>query len=93
MNVLNLKFAEDILDYGFDWNAFLAGLDTIATSSVSATPTGLTITNIEIDDNIVTVLIGSGVVGTVYNVVCEVVTVGGLTANSAMSLMISENAR
>jgi hypothetical protein len=83
------KFPSDVLDYGFDWTAFL-GSDTILTATMSASPAGLTVGTTSHLGYIVKAMISGGATGNTYLISCVITTSGGLTANSDFKLDIRE---
>lgn len=65
------------LDYSEDWADFLVDGDQIATSSWSATPSGLVLSNASIAGPITTIWLSGGTVGTTYRVANQIVTASG----------------
>ena len=64
-----------VLDYEFDWSAWL-GADTIATHTVTAAA-GLTVDSTEATGTAVTVWLSGGSIGQSYAVTCHIVTAAG----------------
>ena len=62
------------LDYGLDWSAWLASGETIATSTWSASPAGLTLHDDTDDGTTTTQWASSGAAGTDYTLTNRVVT-------------------
>lgn len=72
----------DVLDYTFDWSAWLAPTaDTIATSAMSVSPTGLTITSpaASYTSTNATVWASGGTVPQSYTVTNTITTAAGRT--------------
>lgn len=67
------------LDYGFDWEGWLASGDTISSSTWSVKPTGtsLTLSQETHDDNTTKVWLEDGDEGTRYTLTNKIVTNGG----------------
>lgn len=65
-----------VLDYGFDWSAWLADGDTIA-SVVWTVPTGITKDNQSESTTIATVWLSGGTAQTQYLVGCKITTAAG----------------
>lgn len=84
-----LKDPDEVLDYGFDWAAWLEG-DTI-TSSTWVVPVGLTKGSDTFDATSTTVWLSGGVSGSVYTVLNRVVTAGGRTAERALRIRVKSN--
>jgi hypothetical protein len=95
ISATKVKFEEDDLNYSWDWSEFLEAEDTVVSASITAAPSGLVIgtTTIDATATQVSAFISSGLVGQAYQVLCTIGTVGGLVANSVMTLLISETAR
>lgn len=69
------KDPDAVLDYEFDWSAWL-GADTIATHTVTA-PAGLTVDSTEATTTTVTMWLSGGTDGASYAVTCHIVTAAG----------------
>ena len=69
------KDPDAVLDYEFDWSAWL-GTDTIATHTVTATA-GLTVDSTEATTTTVTMWLSGGTDGASYAVTCHIVTAAG----------------
>ena len=81
------KGPDEVLDYPFDWTAWLAKVtDTIATYTI--TVTGATKGATSQTGGVVVAWISGGTVGTVATVLCEIVTAGGRTAERTAYLNI-----
>lgn len=77
-----------ILDYTFDWSAYLTPIgDTI--SSVTWVPTsGITKVSQSNSTTTATAFVSGGVVGNVETLTCRIVTTGGRTDDRSISLKI-----
>lgn len=83
------KDPQAVLDYIFDWTAYLAAIsDTLV--SVSFTASSGTITDFYFLGPIATAWISGGVVGTSITLTCHIVTAGGRTDERHVSLRIKE---
>lgn len=80
-----------ILDYSWDWTAWLSALngDTISSATVSVTG-GLTVGTVGHDATFVTAWLSSGTVGVRATATCRIVTVGGRTEDRTIYLYIRE---
>lgn len=84
-----VKDPDEVLDYGFDWFAWLAG-DTI-TASTWVVPAGLTKTSDTHDGTSTTVWLSAGADGSVYSVVNRIVTSDGRTAERVLRIRMRSN--
>ena len=73
-----------VLDYEFDWSAWL-GADTIATHTVTAAA-GLTVDSTEATTTTVTAWLSGGTDGASYAVTCHIVTTAGREDDRTMTL-------
>lgn len=82
------KDQDSVLDYSFDWTAWLFDInDTIA--SVSWAPdTGLTVSSSSHTDATATAFVSGGAVGDVLKLTCRIVTTGGRTDDRTITLKI-----
>ena len=78
-----------VLDYAFDWNAWLASGETI-NSHVVTVPTGLTNDSDSESGGIVTVWLSGGTAGTSYIVACKIVTGDGRTEERSITVRVRE---
>ena len=72
------KDPDAILDYGWDWSAWLSGGDTISASSWTV-PTGLTTPANSRTTTTTTVWLSGGTAGAQYEVINRITTTGGRT--------------
>lgn len=79
------------LDYTWDWSKWLADVgDTISTATVTL-PDGLTAVQGPVVDSLfVTQVVEGGVLGSVYAMVCQITTAGGLIDQRSIYLTISD---
>lgn len=77
-----------VLDYQFDWSAWLAG-DTIATHTVTATA-GLTVGAHSHTNTAVTVWLEDGTANQRYTVTCHIVTAGGREDDRSIEVTVME---
>lgn len=98
------KNPNDHLPYGFDWTKWFqrnavesAALvnDIVSSATMTATPSGLTIGSVGIDDTgyVVSAMIAGGVDQTDYTLICTINTVQGLTAVAEETLQVRADAR
>ena len=76
-----------MLDYVFDWSAWLAG-DTIESSTITA-PVGVTVTS-SATSTAVTVWVSGGTLGGVYPVTCHIVTAAGREDDRTLTFRIGD---
>jgi hypothetical protein len=76
---------DDVLDYAFDWSAWL-DLDAIATSIWASTPAGLTLASPSHLDGVARVWISGGTLGASYLVTNTLTTAGGRTVSRSFWL-------
>jgi hypothetical protein len=67
------KDPDAVLDYSFDWSAWLGGAETISSYTIDV-DTGITVDSDSESSGVVTVWLSGGSVGTTYAVRCEIVT-------------------
>lgn len=83
------KDPDAILDYVWDWTAWLNG-DTIATATVTVAE-GLTVdTPAAVVGPLVTVWLSGGTAGTTYAATCRIVTDGGRTDDRTSRILVME---
>ena len=68
------KDPQAVLDYGFDWSAWLADGETITASSWLISDTGLTADSDEATDTTATIWLSGGTLGTTYRVTNHIIT-------------------
>ena len=78
----------DISEHRFDWSKFLGSGETVTSATVTAEPTGLTISEPVIAGSVVTVVISGGVTGSTYEVNCRIETSLGLTFERGADLSV-----
>lgn len=79
-----------ILDYIWDWTAWLDDVvDAILTHEITV-PTGVTLVSSSIVDKTVVAFISGGTIGATYQVECKITTVGGRTDERSIYLKIVE---
>lgn len=83
-----IKDPESIEWFGIDWARWLES-DTIASSSWMV-PSGLTLTAQENTTTVAKVKLGGGIVGTTYQVVNHIVTVGGEENDCSLYIVCRE---
>jgi hypothetical protein len=85
---VNPKDPDSVLDYQFDWSAWLGG-DTIASVTFSVN-NGLTEDSSSNDDTSATIWLSGGESGQTYKVVCSITTSGGRHCNRTMIVPVQE---
>mgnify|MGYP003594344428 FL=1 len=83
-----VKDPDAVLDYEWDWSAWL-GTDTIASHTVTAA-TGLTVDTSEATSTAVTAWLSGGSVGMSYAVTCHVVTAAGREDDRTVTVTVME---
>ena len=83
------KDPDAILDYQFDWSAWLASGETIS-SYVVTVDSDLTKDSDSNTTTAVTVWLSGGTVGNIYNVACKIVTSANRTDERTMSVEVKE---
>ena len=83
-----VKDPDAVLDYEWDWSAWL-GTDTIASHTVTAA-TGLTVDTSEATTTAVTAWLSGGSVGASYAVTCHVVTAAGREDDRTATITVQE---
>ena len=84
-----IKDPNAVLDYQWDWSAWLPDDDTIASATVTA-ESGLTVDSSSNADATVTAWLSGGTVGESYDVTCRVVTADGRTDDRTITLLIRQ---
>ena len=86
-----IKDPAALLDYSWDWSAWLAEVDDTITPANVSVPDGLTaVGSPTVTDTAVTQRVSGGVVDGAYTLVCQITTVGGLVDERSIYLTISE---
>ena len=84
-----IKDPDAVLDYAFDWRAWLASEETISSHTVTVDP-GLTKNSDSESSGIVTVWLSGGTAGVGYNVACKIVTNENRTEERSISIKCVE---
>lgn len=82
------KDPDDILDYSFDWTAWLATNETISTSTWLNSP-GITVNSSTNTAQIATVWLSGGVSGNPYTVTNRIVTNQGRQVDRTMTIRVT----
>ena len=82
-----LKDPDATLDFGFDWNEWLASTETILTA-VWTVPSGITKSSQIETDGYTTVWLSSGTVNTDYNLTCRITTSDGRIDDRTMTIKV-----
>lgn len=78
-----------VLDYTFNWSAWLVAGDTLSTATVLA-DTGLTVASTSIVGQTVTAWLSGGEAGASYRVTCQVQTSGGRTDERSIVVEVAQ---
>lgn len=78
-----------VLDYEFDWSAWLIDGDTITSAAVTV-PDGLTETAETHDATTVTVWLSGGTERTDYTVTCQITTANGRTDERSVKIQVRQ---
>lgn len=91
MNKSSYKDPNAVLDYVFDWEAWLGESDTIVSAEVEADD-GLVVdsSSVAADGKSVTVWLSGGTAGASYDVVCHVVTADGREEDRTWQFRVKE---
>ena len=84
-----LKDPAALLDFGFDWTAWLVGNDTIVASTWVATP-GVEVSDETFDAHTTTVWLNGGTVGVTYDLRNQVTTSAGRRDERSMRVSVRE---
>ena len=82
-----IKDPQEVLDYGFDWEDWLATGDTVDTSTWKV-PTGITKDSDTKTDTTTTIWLSGGTVGSTYKLTNRIVTNDGRTADRSFYVRI-----
>lgn len=84
------KFSAEVLDFDIDCADILAGGDTIQSASISVTSGGVALDSFSFSNvtKILTIWVSGGTAGRVAQLVATVVTTGGRTRQSPISVLI-----
>lgn len=85
-----IKDPDAVLDYRFDWSAWLATGETISTSIFVIAPTGLTAASNTHDGTSSTVWLTGGVAGTDYVVTNRVTTSAARTDDRSIRVRVTD---
>jgi len=85
---MSAKDPDSVLDYQFDWSAWLDG-DTIDTVEFLV-DTGITEDSRTSDNTTATIWLSGGTAGDAYSIVCRVTTAQGRVADRTMVLPVVE---
>lgn len=71
------KAPKAVLDYPFDWSAWLSSIDDTIIDHLIIVDDGIVCTSSVLSGNIVVAWISGGTEGTIYRVTCRITTAGG----------------
>ena len=79
------------LDYTWDWGPWLADVSDTISSATVAVPDGLTaVGSPVVGETLVTQRVEGGTLDEAYELICQIITVGGLIDERTVDLTISE---
>lgn len=78
------------LDWSWNWADWLGQAETIASQTVTAAPTGLTVHDITAANGIVTAWLSGGTEGERYTVTCEVTTSADRTDERSITVLVTQ---
>lgn len=84
-----MKDPESVLDYEFDWTAWLADEETISSHAVTV-PAGITNASDSEDAGVVTVWLSGGTANTRYTIECKITTSAGRTDERSFQVSVKE---
>jgi hypothetical protein len=80
-----------VLDYTFDWTAWLADIADAITTHTITVPTGITKNSSSVTGgNKVVAWISGGAAGTTYQITCQIVTTGGRTDERSIYIKVKD---
>lgn len=88
MSISFKKQAVEVKDYTVDWTAWLPTGDTVASCTVAASPSGLTLGTKTVSSPTVTQLISSGTATTTYTITYTMTTANGLVDQRVIYLVV-----
>ncbi|KDR25417.1 hypothetical protein [Caballeronia zhejiangensis] len=82
-----IKDPQAVLDFNWDWSAWLGAGETIIDTSVTPDD-GLTVNSSNISGDVVSAWLAGGVVGTTYTVACTITTSAGRTETRRIQISV-----
>jgi hypothetical protein len=79
-----------VLDYAFDWTAWLTGGDTITSHTVTADDPALTVDSTDATGTVITAWLSGGVVGSTYAITCHITTTQGRTDDRTITVRVRD---
>ena len=86
---MRVKDPHAVLDFPFNWSAWLIGADTISAHVITA-DVGITVDSDSESAGIVTVWLSGGTVGTIYNIACWIHTAAGRKDERTIQIMVED---
>lgn len=84
-----VKDPQAVLDFNWDWSAWLGEDEEISTSTVTPDP-GLSVTQTSAKDGIVTAWLSGGAQGTDYTVACAITTSAGRADTRRLTISVRQ---
>ena len=85
-----VKDPDAVLDYTFDWTAWLALVSDTLSSQTVLVDTGITCDSSSISGTTVIVWLSGGSVGVTYGITCRIVTANGRTDDRSIFVKIKQ---
>lgn len=82
-----VKDPDDVLDYSFDWSAWLSASETISTLVIEASP-GITVDSNSSSSTVSTAWLSGGTAGFPYTVTHRITTNQGRTVDRTMTIRV-----
>lgn len=80
----------EVLDYDFDFSAYLQSVNDVATSHTAVATTGLTVESSTLARGVVKVFVSGGVDGETHKVSATITTQGGRVKQADIQLKVKE---
>lgn len=85
-----LKDPQAVLDYIFDWSAWLADITDTISSHAMTLETGITLDSSAVVSDTVVAWVSGGTAGVTYRVTCQITTTGGRTDERSIFIKVKE---
>lgn len=82
-----IKDPQAVLDFNWDWSAWLGDGETITDQAVMP-DAGLTVNSSSIDGDVVAAWLAGGAVGATYTVACSITTSAGRTETRRVQIVV-----
>lgn len=85
-----LKDPQAVLDYIFDWTAWLDDISDALSTHVVTVPTGISLDSSSIVGKTVVAWLSGGVAGTTYKIQCKITTTGARTDERSIYVKVKD---